>query len=196
MRKSITLHVLTVLSISIPSLAQSAKHLTRSELHSRRQQWFRQQRATPQGYFPSGLRWKALQQLDQMMQAEESLQLAGTAIIPATPWSPIGPSSTSGFWGKATGRVFSLLVDPRNSSVVYAGTHGGGVWKSRDGGSTWAPLTDKQPSLGAESLAFDPSNADTIYVGTGCHVMPPGAAGTMLFAIQARLSVCVEGSMR
>ena len=91
-----------------------------------------------------------------MMQAEESLQRAGTAIIPATPWSPIGPSSTSGFWGKATGRVFSLLVDPRNSSVVYAGTHGGGVWKSRDGGSTWAPLTDKQPSLGAESVAFDP----------------------------------------
>jgi uncharacterized repeat protein (TIGR01451 family) len=160
-------HVLIVLSISIPSLTQSARHLTRSELHSRRQQWFRQQRATPQGYFPSGLRWKALQQLDQMMQAEESLQLAGIAIIPATPWRPIGPSSTSGFWGKATGRVFSLLVDPRNSSVVYAGTHGGGVWKSRDGGSTWVPLTDKQPSLGAESLAFDPSDADTIYVGTG-----------------------------
>jgi hypothetical protein len=76
-------HVLIVLSISIPSLAQSARRLTRSELHSRRQQWFRQQRATPQGYFPSGLRWKALQQLDQMMQAEESLQRAGTAIIPA-----------------------------------------------------------------------------------------------------------------
>jgi hypothetical protein len=93
-------HVLIVLSMCIPSLAQSARRLTRSELHSRRQQWFRQQRATPEGYFPSGLRWKALQQLDQMMQAEESLQRAGTAIIPATPWSPIGPSSTSVFGEK------------------------------------------------------------------------------------------------
>jgi len=160
-------YAFAVLSISVASSAQSGRQLSRRELHSRQQQWFRQQRVTPQGYLPSGLRWKALQQLDQMMQAEESLQLTGAAVIPATPWRSIGPSSTNGFWGKATGRVFSLLVDPRNSSVVYAGTHGGGVWKSQNGGSTWLPLTDKQASLGAQSLAFDPNNPDIIYVGTG-----------------------------
>jgi uncharacterized protein (TIGR03437 family) len=61
----------------------------------------------------------------------------------------------------------ALAVDPRNGDVVYAGSSGGGVWKTIDGGKNWSAVTDAQPSLSIGSLAIDPSNPDTIYAGTG-----------------------------
>jgi uncharacterized protein (TIGR03437 family) len=51
--------------------------------------------------------------------------------------------------------------------VVFAGAAEGGIWKTRDGGQTWTPLTDNQPALSIGSMAFDPSNPDTVYAGTG-----------------------------
>src|SRR5206468_1312482 len=36
--------------------------------------------------------------------------------------------------------VFSLAVDPTNPLVVYAGTRGKGIYKSTDGGTTWAAI--------------------------------------------------------
>jgi photosystem II stability/assembly factor-like uncharacterized protein len=50
--------------------------------------------------------------------------------------------------------------------VVYLGANGGGVWKTTDGGQTWAPLTDNQPSLEIGALALDPTNPDIVYAGT------------------------------
>ncbi|MEO8368283.1 MAG: IPT/TIG domain-containing protein [Candidatus Solibacter sp.] len=63
--------------------------------------------------------------------------------------------------------MIALAVDPRDALTVYAGSGGGGVWKSTDGGATWNPLTDSQASLSAGAIAIDPVNPDTIYVGTG-----------------------------
>jgi uncharacterized protein (TIGR03437 family) len=90
-------------------------------------------------------------------------------------WTLIGPQPTTytGFYtlpapGYLTsGRVTALAVVPGNASVVYLGGSDGGVWKTTDGGSTWIPLTDDQPSLSIGSIALDPSNSNTIYVGTG-----------------------------
>lgn len=65
-----------------------------------------------------------------------------------------------------SGFVGAVAVDPRNANVVYLGTGGGGVWKTDDGGQTWKPLTDDQPSLNIEGLALDPTNPDIIYAGT------------------------------
>jgi len=65
-----------------------------------------------------------------------------------------------------SGHVNAVAVDPRNSNVVYLGTDGGGVWKTTDGGQTWTPLTDNQPSLEIGALALDPSNPDVVYAGT------------------------------
>jgi len=36
-----------------------------------------------------------------------------------------------------------------------------------NGGTTWTALTDSQPSLAVGSIAIDPTNSQTIYVGTG-----------------------------
>lgn len=60
--------------------------------------------------------------------------------------------------------VRCLSVDPHNRNVVYAGTQGGGVLRSADGGRTW-----KSAGLAGhvvKSLAVSPSQPETIYAGT------------------------------
>jgi photosystem II stability/assembly factor-like uncharacterized protein len=88
-------------------------------------------------------------------------------------WTLIGPqpllynNATFGVYGaQHSGQTNAVAVDPRNSSVVYLGAEGGGVWKTTDGGQTWTPLTDSQPSLEIGALALDPSNPDVVYAGT------------------------------
>ena len=69
--------------------------------------------------------------------------------------------------GTVSGSVSSIVVDPTNSSIMYAGATNGGVWKSIDSGATWLPLTDNQSSLSISSLAIDPGNVNSIVAGIG-----------------------------
>jgi photosystem II stability/assembly factor-like uncharacterized protein len=62
-----------------------------------------------------------------------------------------------------TGRVTAIGF---GAEGIYVGSASGGVWKSTDGGASWAPLTDQQPSLAVGALAVLPGPPDTIYVGT------------------------------
>ena len=43
--------------------------------------------------------------------------------------------------GPLGGNVRSVVIDPSNPAVVYAGTSFGGVFKSTNGGNTWASAT-------------------------------------------------------
>ncbi|MDA8893701.1 hypothetical protein OAN30_02595 [Flavobacteriaceae bacterium] len=72
----------------------------------------------------------------------------------------IGPALMSG-------RINDMEVHPTNNQIIYAGTAGGGVWKSNDAGTTFNPIfDDHSQSIGA--LAIDPNDPDNvIYVGTG-----------------------------
>ncbi len=72
----------------------------------------------------------------------------------------IGPALMSG-------RINDMENHPTNSRIIYAGTAGGGVWKSNDAGTTFNPIFDDYcQSIGAVEL--DPNDPDnTIYVGTG-----------------------------
>ena len=69
-------------------------------------------------------------------------------------------------YGKASGRITSLVVNPTNKAIIYAGAAGGGVWRSSDSGTTWTALTDTQPTLAIGALAIDPTG-QIIYAGTG-----------------------------
>jgi photosystem II stability/assembly factor-like uncharacterized protein len=71
----------------------------------------------------------------------------------------IGPGTTSG-------RISSLDVVNDNPRIVYAGTAGGGVWKSTNGGASFQPVFDEHiMSIGA--VAVDQSKPDIVWVGTG-----------------------------
>nr|WP_299338134.1 hypothetical protein [Allomuricauda sp.] len=72
----------------------------------------------------------------------------------------IGPALMSG-------RINDMEVHPTNSRIIYAGSAGGGVWKSSDGGATFNPIFDEHcQSIGA--VEIDPNDPDKVlYVGTG-----------------------------
>lgn len=75
-------------------------------------------------------------------------------------WSPLGP-------GNIGGRTRALLINPTKPEIMYAAGVSGGVWKSVDAGASWVPLTDLLPGITVSSMAFDPTNPETILVGTG-----------------------------
>jgi len=72
----------------------------------------------------------------------------------------IGPALMSG-------RINDLEAHPTNPRIIYAGTAGGGVWKSNDAGTTFNPIFDDYcQTIGA--VEVDPNDPDNVvYVGTG-----------------------------
>src|SRR5436190_4401846 len=107
---------------------------------------------------------------------ERALLMAEAPPSPAVLWRSLGPAgipdgqtygSGPGSTATMVGRVSAIAVDPNDSGHVLVGSAAGGVWETRDGGTSWTPRTDDQPTLSVGALAFDPSNPSTVYAGTG-----------------------------
>lgn len=84
-------------------------------------------------------------------------------------WSALGPKPARSIYTgiNVGGRVTALALDPTTQgSTIYAGTMGGGVWKSTDGGLTWVPKSDAAASLAIGALAVD-STGQVVYAATG-----------------------------
>ncbi|RDK85263.1 WD40/YVTN/BNR-like repeat-containing protein [Marinirhabdus gelatinilytica] len=92
--------------------------------------------------------------------AQDKITLKGKELFGDMRARHIGPALMSG-------RINDLELHPSNSRIIYAGTAGGGVWKSSDGGATFSPIFDDYvQSIGVVTL--DPNDPDqTIWVGTG-----------------------------
>lgn len=63
-----------------------------------------------------------------------------------------------------------LVVHPKDSNLVLgvvAGTPGGGLLKSADGGATWQLLATQFDSESMQAIAVDPTDVLTLYVSTG-----------------------------
>lgn len=86
------------------------------------------------------------------------------------------------------GWIFSLVIDPRNAGVIYAGTSKG-IFKSSDGGSKWEELKTDPQKLSAGSMIMDPGKPDTLYVATyGDGIFKSGDAGKSWTAINNGLT--------
>ncbi len=68
--------------------------------------------------------------------------------------------------GPPGGNVTALAIDPVLPSTVYAGTDGG-VFRSTDGGATWAVANSGLTNPFVAALAIDPITPSTLYAGTG-----------------------------
>ncbi len=75
-------------------------------------------------------------------------------------WVNLGPNN-------GAGRCVALAPHPTTVGTLLVGAAGGGVWRTRDGGETWEPLTDGMPDLSVGAVTYAPSNPDIVYVGTG-----------------------------
>jgi uncharacterized protein (TIGR03437 family) len=102
--------------------------------------------------------------MDGMVRPQAVRPRFGAAI--AGQWTSIGPQPIIAN-PVSSGRLAAMAVSQQNGNVVYVGAADGGVWQTTNGGTTWTPLTDQQPSLAIGALAIDPQNPNTIYAGTG-----------------------------
>lgn len=65
------------------------------------------------------------------------------------------------------GRISAVAMHPSDMQTIYAGAASGGIFKSADGGTTWAPVFEDALSLSIGDVAVAPSNPDVVWVGTG-----------------------------
>ncbi len=70
----------------------------------------------------------------------------------------------------AGGRIADVEVHPGDKSTWYVGVGSGGVWKTTNAGTTFAPIFDDQPSYSIGDIALAPSNPEIVWVGTGENV--------------------------
>ncbi len=75
-------------------------------------------------------------------------------------WRSIGPANMSG-------RIDDIEAVVGNPSTIYLGFATGGIWKSTNMGTTFAPIFDTYPVSSIGDIAIAPSNPDIIYVGSG-----------------------------
>jgi photosystem II stability/assembly factor-like uncharacterized protein len=67
-----------------------------------------------------------------------------------------------------SGRIAAVdAVHVDGKLTIYVGAASGGVWKSRDGGTTYKPVFDKQPVMSIGAVAIDKKNPNMVWVGTG-----------------------------
>jgi len=72
--------------------------------------------------------------------------------------------------GSATmsGRIAAVAAyNAGGKTVIFVGAASGGVWKSRDGGTTFKPVFDREPVQSIGAVALDPKNPQVVWVGTG-----------------------------
>jgi autotransporter-associated beta strand protein len=72
--------------------------------------------------------------------------------------------------GSEGGAIQAILLDPAlGPNTMFIGSTNGGVFITKDGGTTWKALTDRQSSLSIASLGLDPMDpsGNTIVAGLG-----------------------------
>ena len=94
--------------------------------------------------------------------AQSNAALTSQQFMSKLKWRSVGPY--------VGGRVVTVAGVAGDSHLFYAGTVGGGVWKSTDDGLVWKNITDgklSSPSASIGAIAVAASNPSVIYIGTG-----------------------------
>jgi uncharacterized repeat protein (TIGR02543 family) len=88
------------------------------------------------------------------------------------------------------GSVYALAVNPVDPAILYAGTNGGGVFRSTDSGTTWVAVnTGFITNTLVASLAIDPLISTILYAGTnGSGIFRSTDSGTTWVAVNTGLT--------
>jgi photosystem II stability/assembly factor-like uncharacterized protein len=97
--------------------------------------------------------------LPVLLVAPLTAQTIDTTALGSLTWRSIGP--------QRGGRSVAVAGSSTRPSEYYMGTTGGGVFKTTDGGESWAPVSDKYFGGTIGAVAVSESNPDVVYVGGG-----------------------------
>ena len=103
--------------------------------------------------------WQTALEARERTVAASALQPAAGGIARGA-WVERGPDNVAG-------RSVALVIDPRDPQRMFAGSVSGGLWLSTNAGTTWSLIDGWWANLSVGALTMDPSNPDTLYVGTG-----------------------------
>lgn len=116
------------------------------------------------GNIPLNAKVKAAQHAKKMqnkpMPGAATSALESAANIDRGSWTWMGP-------GNVGGRVRSLVIHPTDPQTMWAGSVGGGIWKTTDGGASWNVLDDFMANLAVSTMVIDPTDPNVLYAGTG-----------------------------
>jgi photosystem II stability/assembly factor-like uncharacterized protein len=133
--------------------------------------WFMDPRVYPGKEIPEKAVLNAFLDAEKLRQAE-LLEIPSIQMASPTRWQLLGP-------GNFSGRVNAIAVDRNNTQRIYACTSSGGIWRSSDGGTSWADINLGLGSNFTSAVTIDPGNSNVVYVSTGDH--NTGMTGAGLF---------------
>ncbi|MCC6476221.1 T9SS type A sorting domain-containing protein [bacterium] len=114
-----------------------------------RYQWDVMQRSFDGGEVPAGALWEGYQAMQRMPK-----------VALDEPWTPLGPFNHGG-------RTRVVRFHPNNSNIMFAGSVGGGLFRSDNAGELWYPISDALPNLAIGCFEISQSNPNVMYLGTG-----------------------------
>ncbi|HEX9462932.1 MAG TPA: hypothetical protein VGB82_10070, partial [Alphaproteobacteria bacterium] len=121
--------------------------------------------ADEEGRIPPGALVRALDHVKRMRALNAVGEAAG---IGRNSWTWLGP-------GNIGGRITTILVHPADPNRIWINNPGGGIWKTTNGGESWAPVDDFLANLVVSAMAMSPTDTNLMYAGTG-----GGAGGSLL----------------
>lgn len=129
-----------------------------------RWKWYWQNHTDSNGYLVSPV--KTWEEWQAYLQRENSVSKLTHTTGTKAQWTFQGPSSSQGGY-HGIGRINTVAFHPTDSNTLWIGSAGGGAWKTTDNGNTWTSVAANMPVLGVSSIAFNPKNANTVYLCTG-----------------------------
>jgi len=127
------------------------------------------QKRLPGGQGP--LNYSLYQAAYNQVLGMQQIEIPSGAISPPGFQPPPAPPSVSGYTflgpGNIGGRTRAIAIDPTNTQIMYTAAVAGGVWKTTNGGGTWAPASNFLANIAVNSLIMDPNNHLILYAGTG-----------------------------
>jgi photosystem II stability/assembly factor-like uncharacterized protein len=134
------------------------------------------QQRNERGFVPANAMLNALQQCDslrtrtsvknKMAGLPVGVHVSARSLMPTAGltrkkgWVDLGP-------GNIGGRTRSIVIHPKNPATMWAGSVGGGVWRTDNGGKSWGPVDDFMANLAISCMVMDPTDPNIIYAGTG-----------------------------
>jgi len=114
--------------------------------------WFETQRAYPYEEIPNDERIKSIEYVRNYISKSENYKNSS--------WELAGPTNIEG-------RITTIVIDPTNQQIIFAGCANGGIWKSTNFCQSWTSVFDNQNTSSIGALAINPTSPNIIYCGTG-----------------------------